>query len=122
MSRINFSATVAGKVFPIVVGWDRRLGQCFVSISDVNLDDEDYDDDKFDAILTASCQGMGRNLGPEDCKAILENAGVVAPQGVYELLQTHISINAGNVIVEFDADGKQTVLLDQDAKASEPVA
>jgi hypothetical protein len=35
-------------------------------------------------------------------------------------LQTHISVNAGNVIVEIDADGKQTVLLDQDAKTAAP--
>jgi hypothetical protein len=109
MSRINFSATIAGKVFPIVVGWDRRLGQCFVSISDVNMDDEDYEDDKFDAILTASCQGLGRRLGPDDCKAILENAGVIAPKGVYELLMEHIQRDAGNVIVQVDEDGTQTV-------------
>lgn len=116
MSRINFSATIAGKVFPIVVGWDRRLSQCFVSISDVNMDDEDYEDEKFDQILTASCQGLGRSLGPDDCKAILENAGVNAPKGVYELLMEHIQHNAGNVIVQIDDDGTQTVLLDQDAK------
>ena len=121
MSRINFSATVAGKVFPIVVGWDRRLGDCFVLVSDLNMDDEDYEDEKFDAILTAGAQGMSRNLGPSDCKAILEKAGVIAPTGTYELLDTHIKANAGNVIVQIDADGTQTVLLDQDAKAAEPV-
>jgi hypothetical protein len=119
MSRINFSATIAGKEFPIVIGWDRRLGQCFVSISDVNMDDEDYEDDKFDAILTASAQGMSRYLGPDDCKAILENASVIAPPGAYDLLKTHISMNAGNLIVSIDDEGNQTVLLDQDARERE---
>lgn len=122
MSRITFTATVEGKKFPIAIGWDRRLSQCFVSISDENLDEEDYEDDKFDAILTASAEGLISNLGLDDCKAILEQAAVVAPPGVYELLRKHIDDNAGNVIVEVAADGEQKVLLDQDAKAQKTEA
>jgi hypothetical protein len=118
MSRILFTTVVAAKEFPIVVGFDRRLGDCFVSVGDVNMDDEDYEDERFDAILTAVAQGLSRNLCPADCKAILEKAGVVAPKGVYELLESHVATNAGNVIVRFDAEGVRTVLLDEDAKSS----
>ena len=118
MSRVLFTTVVAGKDFPIVVGFDRRLGDCFVSVGDVNMDDEDYEDERFDAILTAGAQGMSRNLCPADCKAILEKAGVVAPKGVYDLLELHVATNAGNVIVSFDAEGVMTVLLDQDAKVA----
>jgi hypothetical protein len=118
MSRITFSATVEGKEFPIAIGWDRRLSQCFVSISDVNLDDDDYEDDKFDAILTASAEGMSSRLGPDDCKRILERGGVTAPKGAFELLEKHMSINAGNVIVEIDVEGNKKVLYDEDSKSA----
>jgi len=113
MSRISFSATVAGKVFPIVIGWDRRLGQCFLSVSDINMQDEPYEEETFDAILTAGVQGLSPNLCASDCKAILESAGVTVPKGVYELLESHVLTNAGNLIVAVDDAGTQTVLLSE---------
>lgn len=118
MSRFLFTASVAGKDFPIVVGFDRRLGDCFVSVGDVNMDEEDYEDERFEAILMAGAKGMSRNLCPADCKAILDNAGVIAPSGVYELLEAHVAVNAGDVMVSFEADGVQTVIFEQDTRSA----
>lgn len=117
MSRILFSTVVHGKTFPIVLGWDRPLSQCFLSVSDVNLDDEDYEDERFEPILEASGAGLCQNMGPEDCKAILERAGVTAPPGAFDLLAEHVRRNAGNLIIEIDNAGAVKVLHDDEAKA-----
>lgn len=117
MSRILFSTTVCGKLFPIAVGWDRRLSECFLSIMDQELDDEDYEDERFELILEASSMGLCRNLGVSSIKAILEKAQVAVPLGVFDLLEEQVQRNAGNVIVQIDADGARKVLLDEDQAA-----
>ncbi|MBK6616315.1 hypothetical protein [Ottowia sp.] len=114
MSRIQFETKVHGKVFPIAMGWDRRLCQCFLSVSDVNMDDDEYDDPRFDAILDASSAGLSQGMGVERCKTILEGAGVVAPPGAYELLEQHMQVNAGNLVVNLEESGAATVILDED--------
>ena len=118
MSRILFKAEIHGKSFPIAIGWDRRQGQCFVSVSDVDLDDEDYEDDRFDAVLDASASGLRQHLSVEDCQAILVAGGITAPQGTYELLRQHVESDAGNLIVELDAAGQQTVIFDEAKETS----
>jgi hypothetical protein len=118
MSRILFETQVHGKTFPIALGWDRRLSQCFVSVSDLHLDEEDYDDERFEAILEASSYGLCQNLGVGDCRAILEAASVVAPPGTFEVLAEHVRVDAGNLIVELDASGAVKVIYDEAASST----
>lgn len=120
MSKILFAATVCGKAFHITVGWDRRLSECFLSILDQDLNEEDYDDERFEPILEASSMGLCRNLGVASIKGILEKARVEVPLGVFDLLEEHVQRNAGNVIVQIDPNGTRKVLLDEDQAAVAP--
>lgn len=86
MSRIQFEVQIHGKGFPVVVGWDRILGQCHLGVNDVNLDDDDYEDERFDAVLEAAAKGLSRGLSVACCKAIMADAGIEAPPGTFELL------------------------------------
>ncbi len=119
MSRIQFEVVMHQKTFPVVVGWDRILGQCHLGISDRNLDDEDYDDPRFDAVLDAGAKGLSRGLQVSSCKAILADAAIEAPPGTFELLEQHVMNDSGNLVVHIAADGKQTVLYDENSTATQ---
>lgn len=112
MSRIQFEVQIHGKGFPVVVGWDRILGQCHLGVNDVNLDDDDYEDERFDAVLEAAAKGLSRGLSVACCKAIMADAGIEAPPGTFELLAEHVVKDVGNVVVRIEPDGTQRVLFD----------
>lgn len=113
MSRILFSTMFGGTAIPVAIGWDRRLSQCFVSINVAVLDDEACEEDeRLAALLQASAAGMSPNLGVEDCKTILTRARIVAPPGVFDVLEDHVRRNAGNLVVKVDDSGKVDIVLD----------
>lgn len=112
MSRIQFEVVIHDKVIPVVVGWDRILGQCHVGVNDINLDEEDWDDERFDAVLEAGAKGLSSGLSVAGCRSILSDAGIEAPPGTFDLLEEHVIRNAGNVVVRVDRDGTKTVLFD----------
>lgn len=117
MSRILFSTQVGAATIPIALGWDRRLGQCFLSINVMVLDDDECDDERFVPILEASGAGMSANLSPADCMAILAKANIAAPPGAFDVLADHVRKDAGNLIVQLDDSGKVEVLFDESARA-----
>lgn len=115
MSRILFNARACGQTVPVAVGYDRRLSECFVSINVMAIegDEEDMDAEKespLAPIYAAAASGLQQGLDVDDCKRILSAAGIVAPQGTYDLLAEHVRLNAGNVIVQMEDDGTARVL------------
>lgn len=108
MSRITIEGQLNGQPLPVVIGWDRRLQNCFVQFE---LTEEQADDPAFDAVSAESMAVAFADLTYDEVLQSVSRSGVNVPAAAFDELSSHISRNAGNTIVSFAQDGARTVVL-----------
>ncbi len=81
----------------VIAGWDRRLQELFCNV--MPLDDED-EGDYSELLLTPSYANV------EQLGAALVAAHIQVPQALLDAVQADHTVNAGNVMRNFEPDGK----------------
>lgn len=105
MSRIVADAMFSDTPFQVVIGWDRPLQHCFLQF---DLDDDKFDDPRFEKLHDASMITAFQPLTVEDIRDALGISGVTICPGALAELAAHCEQNAGNVFVRFDLQGNRT--------------
>lgn len=111
MSQIRFPTQKAGEdqTFTAVIGWDRRLCEVFDFIDPASLPDADEEEEGEDE---APIWGLSFGLQFAKCDSAIrrhfEASGFSLPEAAMEALARHVALNAGNVIVTLDNEGKLT--------------
>lgn len=107
MSRIIAAATFNEQPVTVVMGWDRPLGNCFLTV-ELNDEQLESESEQFDPLHELNLEVMFQPLTAEDVEAHLKASGIVFASQALQELRSDVANNAGNKIVEISLDGQRT--------------
>jgi hypothetical protein len=116
MSQVLITTRFRGDPVEVMAGWDRMQSHVFVTVG--LLDDEGRWRDDVPPLLEAWKEVAVRPTELPAAAALaagvrdkLDPMGIVVPDMLFGEIAAHIVLDAGNVIVRYDNDGKRDVIM-----------